>query len=242
MSHIDQRIENWRDALRRSETFGAGDLDELEDHLRDEITNLATVGLSEDEAFDVARRRLGSVDALDTEFRKINDRAIWARRIQWMLAGYLAVLFVRAAIQVVGGVSVSIGAAYGMTGSGLAVVYGSACAAGTAGFLFLLTAKTRTGVLSFVDRAQKWARSLKGALFILATAVLVVAVGRILLAAPAFLTYRYLGTQELAVFSVWSGVLNLIVAVLMPAMLLAVIIAIDRRYRIGAIGGALGEQ
>ncbi len=215
----------------RSETFGAGDLDELEDHLRDEITNLAAVGLSEDEAFDVARRRLGSADALDTEFRKVNDEAVWGRRIQWMLAGYLAIVFAKAAILLFGGVFVSLGAAYGMAGSGLVVVHVGACAAGTAVFFYLLTTSARSRGFSFVNGARKWAQSLPGALFILASAVLMVAVGHIVQAAPSVLMYRYFGTEELGAFGFGSSVLSLIVAVFLPALLLAVIIGIDRRCR-----------
>ena len=225
----------------RSETFGAGDLDELEDHLRDEITNLVAVGLSEDEAFEIARRRLGSVDALDTEFRKVNSEAIWGRRIQWMLAGYLAVVSVRAAIMLFGDVFVSIGATYGMAGSGLVVIYGCACVVGTVGFLFLLTTKARAGALSFVNRARKWAQSLPGALLILVAAVLMVAVSRMLQVAPAFFMFRSLGPQELGPFLFRSSVLEQIVAVFLPALLLAVIIAIDRRYRSGALDRASEE-
>lgn len=241
MSNIGQRIRDWRDTLARSEAFEAGDLDELEDHLRDEMANLVAVGLSEVEAFEIATRRLGSVDALDNEFRKVNAEAIRGRRIQWMLAGYLAVVCVVAVIRLFGNVFVSIGAAYGIVGSGLVAVYGSACVACTLGFLFLLTTKARAGALSFVDRARKRAQSMPGALFILAAVVLMVAVSRMLQVAPTLLMVRILGAREFGLFVFGSRVLEQIVAVIMPALLLAVMIGIDRRYRSVAVGSPLRE-
>ena len=111
----------------------------------------------------------------------------------------------------------------------------------TLGFLFLLTTKARAGALSFVDRARSRAQSLPGALLILAAAVLMVAVSRMLQVAPAFLMCRSLGPRELGLFAFRSSVLEMIVAVIVPALLLAVIIGIDRRYRGGAIGSPLKE-
>ena len=104
-----------------------------------------------------------------------------------------------------------------------------------------MTTKARAGALSFVDRARSRAQSLPGALLILAAAVLMVAVSRMLQVAPTLLMVRILGAQELGLFLFGSRVLELIVAVIMPALLLAVMIGIDRRYRSAAVGSPLRE-
>lgn len=98
MSDVEQRIANWRAELARSRTASAADIEELEGHLREEMGRLQTTGLSETEAFLVARYRLGDTGALATEFRKVNGDWRSLERLSWMasgafvylLAGYVA--------------------------------------------------------------------------------------------------------------------------------------------------------
>src|SRR6185369_11294317 len=44
-------------------------------------------GLSTEEAFLIATRRIGQGAALESEFGKINGRTIWIDRILWLLLG-----------------------------------------------------------------------------------------------------------------------------------------------------------
>jgi hypothetical protein len=84
---LNAAIRQWRDSLGRSPQFRAENLDELEAHLRDSVSTLQGGGLSDEEAFLVATRRLGSAAALAPEFSKVNAREIWLNRLLWMLLG-----------------------------------------------------------------------------------------------------------------------------------------------------------
>lgn len=74
---INERIKDWRDVCLRSGSLTEGNIDELEDHLREEIDQLSGKGLSEEEAFLIALKRMGKLDSLSEEFRKINTHNLW---------------------------------------------------------------------------------------------------------------------------------------------------------------------
>lgn len=84
---LSQAIEQWRDQLCQSPAFHRENLDELESHLRDSAANLIQRGLAPEEAYLIAVRRIGSGDALRTEFGKLNAQGIWLNRLLWMLVG-----------------------------------------------------------------------------------------------------------------------------------------------------------
>jgi hypothetical protein len=69
---LNAAILGWRDKLRQSSQFRAENLAELESHLRDAVVRLQGVELSEEEAFLIATRRVGSVEQLASEFEKVN--------------------------------------------------------------------------------------------------------------------------------------------------------------------------
>ena len=71
MSDVEKQIEQWRAGLASSEMLAETDIRELENHLREEIDHLRSRSLSEDEAFWVARHRLGDPAALENEFAKL---------------------------------------------------------------------------------------------------------------------------------------------------------------------------
>jgi hypothetical protein len=89
MSDVEKRIEQWRVDLAGSECLGRAEVQELESHLREEIQNLRTAGLSDEEAFLVGRRRLGDRAALEQEFAKVNPHRRLAHRLYWMILGML---------------------------------------------------------------------------------------------------------------------------------------------------------
>ena len=89
MHTIEDRIQEWREAFNSQEVCGVSDLDELELHLREEITNLTETGLSPTEAFMVASRRLGDVNPLAQEFAKVNPNAVFRKRLLWISIGIL---------------------------------------------------------------------------------------------------------------------------------------------------------
>ncbi len=67
---LNQNIRQWRDALAQSATMRAEELDELEHHLRDSMTQLRERPLTEEESFLIAARRLGGGEILTREFAK----------------------------------------------------------------------------------------------------------------------------------------------------------------------------
>ncbi len=84
---LNQSIESWREELSRSSAFQPDDLEQLETHLRDSIARLQSNGLSEHEAFAVAKSRLGGNGDLEREFAKVNAGSVWLDRGLWMVIG-----------------------------------------------------------------------------------------------------------------------------------------------------------
>jgi len=78
---LEQQIEAWRAYLRRSGAITAPDAAELEDHLREQIATLAADGLSDDEAFLVAVKRMGAIDALTREFAREHSDRLWKQLV-----------------------------------------------------------------------------------------------------------------------------------------------------------------
>ncbi|MEY2410657.1 MAG: hypothetical protein QOF48_3327 [Verrucomicrobiota bacterium] len=64
-------LRRWREHVNRLPTFERENIDELETHLRDSLARLQAGGLSEQEAWLVALKRLGYSDALEHEFAKL---------------------------------------------------------------------------------------------------------------------------------------------------------------------------
>src|SRR5690606_19221613 len=78
---LERQIEAWRRHLLRSRAITERDVEELEDHLREQIASLKADGLSEDEAFLVAVKRLGSIDALTREFAREHSERLWKQLV-----------------------------------------------------------------------------------------------------------------------------------------------------------------
>lgn len=78
---LEEQIGQWRSYLRRRQAIHSVDVAELEDHLREQVAALIEAGLDADEAFLVAVKRLGSLDALSREFaREYSDR-LWKQLV-----------------------------------------------------------------------------------------------------------------------------------------------------------------
>ncbi|MGH7475312.1 MAG: permease prefix domain 1-containing protein [Longimicrobiales bacterium] len=81
---VEEQIDQWRSYLRRREAIHSVDVAELEDHLREQIAVLTDAGLAADEAFLVAVKRMGDLDALSREFAREHSERLWK---QLVLAG-----------------------------------------------------------------------------------------------------------------------------------------------------------
>ena len=77
MFELETQIQLWRDHLRARGNFTDEDISGLEDHLRDEIKELMTRGLTPDESFLISVKRSGNMDAVSKEFAKVNTENLW---------------------------------------------------------------------------------------------------------------------------------------------------------------------
>jgi hypothetical protein len=78
---LEGQIDQWRDFLRRRQAVHSVDVAELEDHLREQISALTKAGLDADEAFLVAVKRMGNLDALSREFAREHSERLWKQLV-----------------------------------------------------------------------------------------------------------------------------------------------------------------
>ena len=78
---LEEQIAQWREYLRRRKAFHGSDIEELEGHLRDQLTALTEAGLAGGEAFLVAVKRMGSLDALSREFAREHSDRLWKQLV-----------------------------------------------------------------------------------------------------------------------------------------------------------------
>ncbi len=78
---LEGQIEQWRSYLRRRQAVRPVDVEELEDHLRGEVAALRGTGLSENEAFLVAVKRMGALDAISNEFAREHSERLWKQLV-----------------------------------------------------------------------------------------------------------------------------------------------------------------
>jgi hypothetical protein len=82
--HVDSleaQVDQWRSYLRRRQAIHSVDVAELEDHLREQIAVLIDAGLAADEAFLVAMKRMGNLDALSREFAREHSDRLWKQLV-----------------------------------------------------------------------------------------------------------------------------------------------------------------
>jgi hypothetical protein len=78
---MEEQIAQWRQFLRRRRAIENADVEELEDHLRNQVTLLRDAGLAGDEAFLVAVKRMGSLDELSREFAREHSDRLWKQLV-----------------------------------------------------------------------------------------------------------------------------------------------------------------
>ena len=84
MESVESQIAEWRAYVANAPGVNGHDVDELEDHLRHQITELTAAGLTADEGFLIAVKRLGDVDGMSREFAREHSGRLWK---QLMLSG-----------------------------------------------------------------------------------------------------------------------------------------------------------
>ncbi len=78
---LETQIAKWRTYFRARQAIRDVDVAELEDHLRGEVAALVDLGLAEDEAFLVAVKRMGAIDALSQEFAREHSDRLWRQLV-----------------------------------------------------------------------------------------------------------------------------------------------------------------
>ncbi len=131
MFDVEKQIEQWRAGLAGSELLDDSTVNELESHLREEMEHLKTSGLSDEEGFLVARRRLGDTTTLEDEFAKVNPHRHFANRLSWMAIGVLGYFLILHLSLWATNAAAAIGYMFGLRNPYLAVL---ACAMQVAAF------------------------------------------------------------------------------------------------------------
>jgi len=78
---LEAQIAEWRGYVRRRGAVHEADAEELEDHLRNTVSELVESGLSHDEAFLVAVKRMGNLDDLSREFAREHSGRLWKQLV-----------------------------------------------------------------------------------------------------------------------------------------------------------------
>jgi hypothetical protein len=78
---LEEQITQWRAYVRHRQAIHGPDVEELEGHLRDQLVALTEAGLAGDEAFLVAVKRMGSLDALSREFARAHSERLWKQLV-----------------------------------------------------------------------------------------------------------------------------------------------------------------
>jgi len=226
MFDVNESIAGWRNGLATNENYSTADLDELESHIREQVDALRESGLSDEESFWLAARRLGDGESLTDEFAKVNGGRVWANRLLWMMGGILVCLLASSLAGAAWWGTVFAGATLGLSGSIL----------GAAGVI----AKTLAWILSvgivcalgsFVAARSSRKPGGRKALFpVLAGAVLVVVLGATavsVLSPTAAVRLMDISTiQDVALIGAYAGVAWSVVA---PMIFIAAIYLLWRK-------------
>ncbi|GAA1104263.1 permease prefix domain 1-containing protein [Nocardiopsis metallicus] len=78
---LEEQIDQWRGFVSRRPAISPSDVEEMEDHLREQIADLESGGLDGEEAFLVAVKRMGSLDAVSREFAREHSRRLWKQLV-----------------------------------------------------------------------------------------------------------------------------------------------------------------
>lgn len=78
---LEEQIAQWRAYVSHRQALHGPDVEELEGHLRDQLVALTEAGLAGDEAFLVAVKRMGSLDALSREFARAHSERLWKQLV-----------------------------------------------------------------------------------------------------------------------------------------------------------------
>ena len=91
MRELEDLIKDWRKTMLANPRFRVEAIDELEDHLRENVSQLVRAGAAETEAFERTVKELGGTATIASEFQKL-DSGVWLPVRIVAALGILAVL------------------------------------------------------------------------------------------------------------------------------------------------------
>ena len=232
MFDLNVEILKWRDSLAESEALGKSALDELASHLREEIESLASLNLSEEESFWLARWRLGGTGDLAGEFAKINKSAILRNRLFWMAGGVLAYMLAIQSGAAAAKLGVLFAAFGGLRGSGLGVVHVTSQMVVLGAALYLSYRVCR----KICDNPgfSRWADSITERIILFAAlGVLVVMLATVRVSAVG--VPGFIGVDECARVAIVSAYTQLALSLLLPVVMVLMMILL-RRSKSNEIG------
>jgi hypothetical protein len=78
---LESEIAEWRAFVAQSPAVDGRDVEELETHLRDQIADLDAAGLTPDEAFLIAVKRIGRLHDVSREFAREHSGRLWKQLV-----------------------------------------------------------------------------------------------------------------------------------------------------------------
>ena len=78
---VESQIAEWRAYVSQAQAVDGRDVDELEEHLREQMAELESAGLTADEAFLVGVKRMGDLDTLSREFAREHSGRLWKQLV-----------------------------------------------------------------------------------------------------------------------------------------------------------------
>ncbi len=100
--NIQKQIDRWLRKLKTEPSITESDAEELKSHLLDLIEKLKDAGLNDQEAFQVASERIGTINDWGEEYRQENNPILQIRRSAIILAGVLFYFFFHFLIEIAG--------------------------------------------------------------------------------------------------------------------------------------------
>lgn len=82
MESLETQIAEWRAYVGKAPAVNGHDVDELEDHLRSQIAELTAAGLTPEEGFLIAVKRVGDLDSLSREFAREHSGRLWKQLLR----------------------------------------------------------------------------------------------------------------------------------------------------------------
>ena len=227
---LEQKLNEWRRELLAREEITGSDLDEMEDHLRDSWAALGAKGLSGEEAFLVARHRLGTAVELSHEFGKVNFSVLMTRRLVWMVGGFLTISFLLLTLRFLGSLPLVLAAFFpvdAITGAWMSIGMEAVVVLVLCGFVLADGAGMANSCERLLARFHGVSRGMRNLLA--AMGCLLLAMGPVISNASTFFLVRLYSLEEMGQYYYRFSIYGLVKSVLIPCLLGVLLFNLIRR-------------